>query len=100
MLLDITVIVALVLAVTCAVYGLLAFFKEPAAEKEVKDAAKEVSKAAKTAAQTATGGEGGGLAEGVTPQAAFSGAAEYLKALASFAEALSKLKRDVAALVL
>jgi len=90
--------VSLVLAIACAVYGFWAFLKEPAVEKDVKEAAKEVNAAAKTVAQATTSGTT--LAGGTTPQAAFSGPTEYLKALASFSEALSKLKRDVAAFVL
>lgn len=96
--LQVVVWVSLVLAIACAVYGFWAFLTEPPIEKDVKDAAKEVNAAAKTAAQATTGTAT--LAGGTTPQAAFSGPTEYLKALASFSEALSKLKRDVAAFVL
>jgi type II secretory pathway pseudopilin PulG len=97
--LVVVTIVSLLLAVACAVYGFLAFFNESAAEKKVKEAATEVNDAAKEAAK-ATKGEAASLAEGVTPQAAFSGPTEYLKALALFSEALAKLKRDLAAFVL
>lgn len=91
-------IVSLVLAVACAVYGFFAFFHESEVERKVKEAAAEVNDAAKAAAKAAKGETT--LPEGITPQAAFSGPTEYLKALASFSEALAKLKRDVAAFVL
>ena len=97
MLVAVTV-VSLALAVLCALYGFWAFLSESQVEKKVKEAATEVNEAAKSAAK-ATKGENT-LAEGITPQAAFSGPTEYLKALASFSEALAKLKRDVAAFVL
>lgn len=97
--LEIVVVVALLLAIACAIYGFFAFIRETDEEKEVKAAAKEVSSVAKAAAQ-ATKGEGAGLAANVQPHAAFSGPAEYLKALAAFSDSLSKLKRDVAAFVL
>jgi hypothetical protein len=96
--LQVVVWVSLMLAIACAVYGFWAFLREPDIEKDVKEAAKEVNTAAKTAAKATSGTAT--LAGGTTPQAAFSGPTEYLKALASFSEALSKLKRDVAAFVL
>ena len=98
MLLDITVIVSLLLALVCAAYGLLAFFRETEAEKKVKQAAEELSETAKKAAKATTGD--GTLGGEVNPNAAFAGPAEYLKALAAFSDSLSKLKRDVAAMVL
>jgi len=96
--LEATVIVSLVLAVLCAIYGFWAFLKEPQVEKDVKESAKKATEAADKAAEATTGA--GTLAGGVTPQAAFSGPTEYLKALAAFSDSLSKLKRDVAAFVL
>lgn len=100
--LEVVVWVSLALAVVCALYGLMGFFKEDPAEKEVKDTGKELAKTAKAAVNKTVGDETaeGKLATGVEPQAAFSGASEYLKALAAYAEALSKLKRDIAAFVL
>jgi hypothetical protein len=96
--LDVTVIVSLVLAVACAVYGFWAFIAEPEVEKAVKASAENATKAADSAAAATTSGQE--TLGKITPQAAFSGPTEYLKALASFSEALSKLKRDVAAFVL
>lgn len=91
-------IVSLVLAVACAAYGFWAFLKETDAEKDVKATVKEVNAAAKEASKATTGSAT--LAAGTSPQAAFSGPTEYLKALATLSDALSKLKRDVAAFVL
>lgn len=96
--LDVVVVVSLVLAVACAVYGFWAFLTEPPIEKDIKASATEANAAAKAAAQATTGQNT--LAGGTTPQAAFAGPTDYLKALAAFSEALSKLKRDVAAFVL
>ncbi|MBA2715545.1 MAG: hypothetical protein H0U51_00495 [Propionibacteriales bacterium] len=96
--LEVVVVVALILSIACAAYGFFAFFRETKAEKDVKAAAKDVNEAAKAVAKATT--TGATLAGGITPQAAFSGPTEYLKALAAFSDSLAKLKRDVAAFVL
>lgn len=100
--LEAVVIVSLVLAGVCALYGLLGLWREDEAEKEVKETGKQLAKTAKAAVNKTMGDEAAGtkLATGVEAHAAFSGSAEYLKALAAYAEALSKLKRDIAAFVL
>jgi len=90
-------ICSLIAAALCIIYGFIALRKESGAEKELKQAITNTSKAASAAAQTlatadsndpATAKENLGIAGGV------------LKELSSLAEALSKLKQGVAALVL
>lgn len=89
-------ICSLIAAAACIVYGFFALKDESDAEKELKQAITDTSKAASAAAQTlatdsnnpATAKENLGIAGGV------------FKELSSLAEALSKLKQGVAALVL
>jgi len=91
-------IVSLVLAGVCAVFAFFALFRDREVQSDVKETAKELNNTAKAAVKTATSadpGVEGGLAANTQPQAAFAGAAEYLKALATFSDSLSKLRQGL-----
>lgn len=99
--LDVVVIVSLALAALCLLYAFIALIQDYKLDKEVKKGFESANEAAGAASKTAVGGaQREGLAAGVQPQAAFGGAAEYLKALGEFSTGLSKLRQGIAALVL
>lgn len=94
-----TAIASLLAAAACLAYAFLALLREKDTEKQVKDGLEHATALVAAARATATGGEQG-LAGDTKPELAFSGAAELVKGLGAFAEALSKLRQGLAALVL
>jgi hypothetical protein len=99
--LEIVSIVSLVFAAFSLIYAFFALIQDYTLAKEVKEGLAQAKETASAAAKAATGESGApSLAEGVQPQAAFGGAAEWLKALGAFAEGLSKLKQGLAAMVI
>lgn len=99
--LSLVALVSLLVAIACVVYAFIALFMDRSAQQDAKTTASKLNETARTAAEAATSaGEAGGLADDFRPQAAWSGAGEYVKALAEWSEALSKLKQGIAALVI
>src|SRR4051812_30855176 len=88
------VIVCLVVAVALIVYAFIALPTELAAQREVKNTAQKLSHAVETGA-----GTGGGLGGQVTPQALSAGT-DFVKALATLGDSMSKLRSGSAAILI